>query len=188
MKYFGFYVTLVLLLVLFTLVPSVFDIFTAKNSIYSTAIRGIFAALIAIMTLGMVHTTLKTVDNIEPTIMELFTTHRLLKYIATSLLYLGMFIGGLALFIVPGIYWGLKYQFSTYLILEKGMTLTEAFEKSAEMVAGYEWDLLAYWLLMLMLNTIGLLLFGVGIIFTLPITIVGYSYLYKQLRKIHGWK
>ncbi|MEI7818556.1 MAG: hypothetical protein WCI47_00370 [bacterium] len=180
--YLGFYITLVLLIVLFNLVPSVIDSIFTNTTWFSPVLRGSFIIIIALITLGMVRTTLQSVDSKEPSIVDLFKTHLFFRYLLTSVLYLGMFVGGLVLFIAPGIYWGLKYQFATYLVAEDRYTISEAFEESARMVEGHEWDLFAYWLVMMMLNTLGLLFFGIGIVITLPVTLVGYSYIYKQLR------
>lgn len=182
-RYMGFYFVLVMLVVLFSLLPAVFTTLT-DNSIYTPVVQGIFIILIALLTLGMVRTTLRHVDKKdEPTIKQLFRTHLFFRYLGAALLYLFMFIGGLMLFIIPGIYWGLKYQFATYLVVDKNMGITEAFEKSAEMVRGYEWDLFSYWLVMFLLNLVGLMFFVAGLVITLPVTVVGYSYLYRQLRK-----
>lgn len=184
-RYIGFYITLVFLLVLFSLIPSVTDNSFVGEEWFTSIIRGLFIVLIALITLGMIRTSLKSVDRQEPTVLELFHTHLFFHYIAAAVLYLVMFVGGLALFVVPGIYWGLKYQFATYLVIDKRLKLTDAFEESARMVRGHEWDLFAYWLVMFILNLVGLLFFGVGIVITLPVTIVGYSYLYRELRNNH---
>ena len=180
--YLGFYITLVLLIVLFNLLPSVIDSFFTDNNWFAPTVRGIFIILIALITLGMVRTTLKSVDRQEPTVVELFRGHLFFKYIATALIYLGVVAGGLVLLVVPGLYWGLKYQFATYLVIDEKLSIAKSFEESARMVKGHEWDLFAYWLLMFMLNLVGLLFFGIGLVLTMPVTFVGYSYLYKQLR------
>jgi len=180
--YLGFYVTLVLLIVLFNLIPSVIDGIFTNATWYSPVLRGVFIILIALVSLGMVRTTLTSVDRKEPTLSELFSSHLFGRYVLVSALYLAMVTGGLVLFIAPGIYWGIKYQFATYLVAEDKYTIAEAFEESSRMVEGHEWDLFAYWLVMAMLNLLGLLFFGIGIVITLPVTLVGYSYIYKQLR------
>ena len=184
-RYIGFYVTLVLILVLFSLIPSVTENAFAGQEWITSTINALFVVLIALVTLGMVRTSLKSVDRQEPTVKELFHTHLFFHYIAAAVLYLALFIGGLVLFVVPGIYWGLKYQFATYLVIDKRLKLNDAFEESARMVKGHEWDLFAYWLVMFLLNLFGLAFFIVGIVITLPVTIVGYSYLYRELRDDH---
>ncbi len=182
-KYIGFYITFVLLIVLFSMLPPVFSAFF-DNSIYTPVIQGIYIVLIAILTLGIIRTTLRSIDKKEePTIKELFRLHMFFRYLGAALLYLFMFIGGLFLFIVPGIYWGLKYQFATYLVIDKKLGIMESFEESAKLVEGYEWDLFGYWLVMFLLNLVGLLFFVVGLVITLPVTLAGYTYLYRQLRK-----
>lgn len=180
--YLGFYITLVLLIVLFNLIPSVVDSIFTDTGWFSPVLRGVFIILIALVSLGMVRTTLQSVDSKEPSLPELFKAHLFGRYLLTSILYLLVFVGGLVLFIAPGIYWGLRYQFATYLVAEDRYTVAEAFDESARMVEGHEWDLFAYWLVMFLLNLLGLLFFGIGVVITLPITLVGYSYIYKQLR------
>lgn len=183
--YLGFYITLVLLIVLFNLLPSVIDSFFSDTNWFAPTVRGIFIILIALVTLGIVRTTLKSVDRQEPTVVELFHLHLFFRYVVTALIYLFMVVGGLLFFIIPGIYWGLKYQFATYLVIDEKMTIAKSFHESSKMVKGHEWDLFAYWLLMFMLNLVGLLFFGIGLVITMPVTFVGYSYLYKQLRDAH---
>ncbi len=181
-QYIGFYVTLVFLIILLNLIPSVSDAIFNSNSIYSGAIRGICVLLIALVTLGMIRTSIKSDDKKEPNLIELFHTKRFVNYFLASVVYLGLFVGGLILFIVPGFYWALKYQFATYIVAEEDVTIAQAFHDSAVLVRGHEWDLFGYWLIMFLMNMVGLLFFGIGIIITLPITVVGYSYLYRQLR------
>lgn len=183
-RYLGFYLTLAFLIVLFNLIPSVFEVFF-DNSVYTPVVRGVFIFLLAIITLGMVRTTIKSVDKKDFSLGELFHMHLFGRYIIVAMLYLLMFFGGLILFVVPGLYWGMKYQFSTYLVVDKKLSIAQSFEESARMVEGHEWDLFAYWLVMLLLNLVGLLLFGIGIVITLPITLVGYTYIYRQLKLAH---
>lgn len=180
--YIGFYLTLALLILLFNLIPSVFEVFF-DNSIYTPVVRGIFIVLIAIVTLGIIRTTLKHVDKKDTSLLDLFKLNLFGRYLAAAGIYLFMVIGGLILFIIPGVYWGLKYQFATYLVVDKKMEIARAFEESARIVAGHEWDLLSYWLIMFLLNLVGLLFFTIGIVITLPVTLIGYSYLYRQLRQ-----
>lgn len=181
-KYLGFYFTLALIILLFNLIPSIFTVFF-DNSIYTSVIRGIFIILMALVTLGMVRTTLHQVDKKDTSLADLFRLNLFGRYLAVALIYLFLVIGGLILFIIPGVYWGLKYQFATYLVVDKKLSIGKSFEESAKLVEGYEWDLLSYWLIMILLNIVGILFFVVGIVITLPVTVVGYTYLYRELRK-----
>lgn len=181
-RYVGFYFTLALLILLFNFIPSVFAAFF-DNSVYTPVIRGIFITLIAIVTLGMIRTTLSHADKKDASLADLFRLNLFGKYLLTSLIYLFLVVGGLILFIIPGVYWGLKYQFATYLLVDKKLSIAKSFEESAKLVQGYEWDLLSYWLVMILLNVVGILFFVIGVVVTLPITITGYTHLYRQLRK-----
>ncbi|MBI4281800.1 hypothetical protein HY625_03195 [Candidatus Uhrbacteria bacterium] len=68
---------------------------------------------------------------------------RFLGFLWTSVLT-GLIVGGgLLLFIVPGIIWGLRYFFAPLLCLSEGVSGRAALRRSAELTHGVRWVLLA---------------------------------------------
>lgn len=141
-------------------------------------------ALSLIMSIGMIKITLALIDGGKPTWNDLFIHSRyLLRYLGASILYSLMVTAGLILLIIPGIYWALKYQFAVYLIVDKDMGIFAAFKRSGELTTGIKWPLLGYGLLQLVINWIGALLLGVGLLVTVPVTMLAYAKIYRELEK-----
>ncbi len=53
------------------------------------------------------------------------------KFLGGYILYVLIVLGGLILLIVPGIYWGIKYHFFAYFIIDEGVSPTEALKRSS---------------------------------------------------------
>lgn len=103
------------------------------------------------------------------------------KFLGGYILYGLIVLGGLILLIVPGIYWGIKYHFFAYFIIDEGVGPTEALKKSGEITYGVKWELLLLALAFLGINLLGLLACFVGLFVSVPITIVATAYVYRRL-------
>ncbi|MFA5841366.1 MAG: hypothetical protein WC835_00150 [Candidatus Paceibacterota bacterium] len=113
---------------------------------------------------------------------NLFSKYNLiLQYLVTSVLYLAMVFVGLVLFIIPGIYVMLRFQFYKFLIVDKEMEPIEALRGSAQMTRGHVWQLFGLLCISVALNILGLLALGVGLLVTVPVTLLAYTFVYKKL-------
>lgn len=135
-----------------------------------------------LMSIGMIKVTLAFVDGGMPAFKDLFAHYRLLwKYFLASILYGLIVIGGLILLIIPGIIWALRYQFAAYLIVDKNMGILDAFRKSSAITEGHKWNLLGYVIIQAIINLLGMLALGIGLLVTAPITMLAYAKIYRQL-------
>lgn len=150
----------------------------------------IFIALLgfvlgAILQLGLIRLFIDLVDqDTEDRLKMLFSQHKLFwRYLGASVLY-GLMVGfGLILLIVPGIYFALKYQFFSYLIVDKNLGVFDALKKSGEITKGVKWKLFGFWFALVGLNILGLLVLLVGLLVTIPTSILAYIYVYRTLSK-----
>ncbi|MCZ6554721.1 MAG: hypothetical protein O6759_01230 [Candidatus Dadabacteria bacterium] len=110
-----------------------------------------------------------------------FSSSLFFKFLLGYILYLIVVLIGLILLIVPGVYLAIKYQFVTYLIVDKGMGPIEAFKESGKITAGSKWNLFLLIILLLIIVLLGLLAFIVGIFVALPIVMVAVAYVYRKL-------
>ena len=62
---------------------------------------------------------------------------------------------GLICLIIPGIYLMVRWFFVSYLIVDKGVGVSEAFEKSGEMVSNIFWEVLAVFIINAVIESIG---------------------------------
>jgi len=104
-----------------------------------------------------------------------------LQYLVASILYCIMVVLGLILFIFPGIYLALKFQFFRFLVVEKGMGPIEALRDSGRMAKGNIWNLFKLISVLAAINLLGALIFGIGLLVTIPMTILALVYVYKKL-------
>lgn len=108
---------------------------------------------------------------------------RLIKFIAAYFLYLILTCLGLALLVIPGIIIAIKYQYVPFLIIDKNLSIGEAFTESSAMTAGVQWPLFAFWIFSVLISGFGFLVFGIGALFTVPTVWMAVTFMYKDLLK-----
>jgi hypothetical protein len=91
-------------------------------------------------------------------------------------------VAGLILCILPGIYlfviwWG----FVPLLVLDKKMDFWPAMELSRKMVHHHGWQMVGLMLAAVVVTIAGLLVFGVGVFFTLPLAIAAVTCAYLEV-------
>ncbi len=114
--------------------------------------------------------------NIKETFKSLMDWGLIGRFFGGTFLLTLIIIGGLLLFIIPGMFWMIKYMFVPMLILDKNMKIGEAFKASANMTSGYRWSLFLYYLLIGVLGSIISLVLGK--LFMIPIVIPVYVFIY----------
>lgn len=138
-----------------------------------------------VMKLGLIRIYLDLIDqNKEDRVSVLFSQHRLaLRYFVASVLYGVIVVLGFILFIIPGIYFVLKYQFFSYLIVDKNLGIFDALKKSAEITKDVKWKLLGFGFALLGLNIAGALALLVGLLVTVPVSVMAAVFVYRALSK-----
>jgi uncharacterized membrane protein len=106
----------------------------------------------------------------------------LLPFVITLLIYSAIVAVGLALLIVPGVVWSLRLAFAPTLVVDKDLDAWDALRESARLTRGVKGRLLGFALLCLSLNIVGSALFGIGLIFTLPMTVIAHVHLLRLLQ------
>lgn len=107
--------------------------------------------------------------------------HKFVDVLVGTILYGLIVLAGLILLIIPGIYWGIRYNFFGYLIIDRDMKPVDAIKRSGELTRGVWWHLLGFWIVMWALAMLGFILCCVGALFTTPIIIVAVAYVYRTL-------
>jgi uncharacterized membrane protein len=77
---------------------------------------------------------------------------------------------GFVLLIIPGIYLAVSWSMAVPLILFKKMEFWDAMEASRQIVGKKWWSFFGMFLLLILLNIGGLLLLGIGLFVTIPLT------------------
>ena len=96
---------------------------------------------------------------------------------------------GLVFLIVPGVIIGLMMSFSAFAMMDepkevswKSNAFWRAMKQSKHLANGEKWNLLAFFLVALGLNVLGALAFGLGLIITIPVSVMALAYIYDALK------
>lgn len=116
---------------------------------------------------------------------------KFVQYLIMMIITTIFIIVGAVLLVVPGIVVAIMTAFSTYVLLDKPKNVAwnstsfwQSIKESKHITKGHKWDLFGYFLLALVLNILGALAFGVGLIVTIPVTLIGLAHIYDKLKKV----
>ena len=181
---FGFFITLMLILLGVNIVLGfISNVSFIKDSFPTSIIFSLISWVISsILTLGYTKIYLDFVRVGKSDLKELFNNHeQLFNYIAATVLYSLIVLGGFLLLIVPGIIWSIKYGLYTTAIVDKKFGPVEALKYSGQITKGEKWNLFGFGMLCLGVNILGLLCLGVGLFVTIPATLLAGIYVYNKL-------
>ncbi|MEI6022635.1 MAG: hypothetical protein WCQ32_02225 [bacterium] len=103
-------------------------------------------------------------------------------YFICTLLLIGLsIVGGLILLIVPGIIFAIRLMFAMYISVEKQIKPMAALKESKRITKGYRWKIFWFCCLMGLINILGFLCLFVGILYTIPLSKISTTLLYKKL-------
>lgn len=138
-----------------------------------------FAVGICITTVALM-----LVHGHTPALTDLFAKYKgyttYLNYAIVSVINGILVVGGFFLFIIPGIFFLVKLQFAKTLVVDKDMPALDALKKSWEMTNGNFWPLLGYILVIALINFIGAIPLGLGLLVTVPVSILASLKLYNK--------
>lgn len=138
-----------------------------------------------ILKLGLIKVFLNLVDGGRPTFNDLWSTARYLpEYFGAVLLMAMPVIIGFALFVIPGFYLYVRWQFFSILIIDKNLGPIEALKESWRLTRGRALDMFLAFALMTALVLAGSLAVGIGLIVTLPLSFIFLANLYRILNPI----
>lgn len=147
----------------------------------------VFIIVQLLMTMGCIHILVKVSRGEVISTNDLFAKNgHFWKYLLASILYTLIIFAGIILFIVPGMIWALKYSMVIYLIIDKDMGVMDAFKESSKMTKGSKGTILIYGWGFALLNLVGMLALGLGLLVTMPITWIANGLIYVHLSKRLG--
>jgi len=131
---------------------------------------------------GMIKIILDDLNGKEPELADLFTAYDVyINFLIAHILVLLIVTVGMLALIVPGIILGITFQFFRYAIIDKKLGIIESLNYSKELTRGYKWTIFGIDIVLILINVGGLLLLFVGVIFTIPITMLAEAVMYKKL-------
>lgn len=136
----------------------------------------------AVVGVGLVKIFLNILDGKPHSWRLLYQLYpRGLRNLAAGFLYTLMVVLGLLLFVVPGVYLALRYQFFMYEIADKNTGIIDSFKNSAKLTRGNIWNLFLFELMCIGIGLLGLLALGVGLIVAVPVIFFAFATVYRKL-------
>lgn len=142
----------------------------------------VYIALSTFLSMGFTAVVIRAHDMLESVeVNDLWHPKPFWKFLAAQLLSSIVVLIGFILLIVPGIIAILMYLFVPYLVIDKEFGPIEALKKSAELTRGYRWELLLLVLFIVTLNILGALALLVGLLVSVPVTMLATVHAYRML-------
>lgn len=135
----------------------------------------------SIISMGVIFITLQFVDKKKPQVKDVFYTKNLFNFILASIMKTLIIFVGYLLLIIPGIIFSIKLQYAEYLIVDKQKDAVDSLKGSWELTKGVKWNLFLFGLLLGLINILGFLALFVGLLVTVPLSMVANAYVYRKL-------
>lgn len=134
------------------------------------------------MNMGLAKSALLITSGVKPGFNQLYCNDRyFFSYFASTIIFNIMIILGLILLIVPGLYLLSKYFFYSYFVLDKNLGPIESLEAAGKASEGKKWFLFLLLITYLLLNVAGALLLGIGLLITIPMSVLACAIVYRKL-------
>lgn len=152
-----------------------------RNALASFLYAVIFWLVNVVISMGVIRISLRFVDGRTPKLSDVFRTNSVLSFILVSVVRSFIVLVGILLLIVPGIIWSIKLQYAGYLVVDKGMGTVDALNKSWEITKGVKLNLFLFGIILVLINILGFLAILVGLIITVPLSMVANAFVYRRL-------
>ncbi len=181
----GFLILVMLIVAVINIIPDGIRNSLPDNMVFLALLVGLVGWVInQIIQMGLIRISLKLNDDQETKFSDLFPfSEKLIDYIVGTILYGLIVIIGTILLIVPGVIWSLKFQFYGYYIVDKNMKPIDALKMSAITSSGKKGNLFVFFIILGLINLVGLIALFVGLLISVPVTLMAYVYVYRLLMK-----
>lgn len=154
-----------------------------QTSIMGRVIINVISFIIScIFALGYIKNIFQALDGEEPQFSAYGQQSRkIITYFIANLFMAIIVSFGLCLFIIPGIYLGIRLQFFTAFIVEEDAGIVESLRRSWEITKGQVMSLFMLMLAMIGILILGFILLGIGIFIAIPLIYMMYGYVFRKL-------
>jgi uncharacterized membrane protein len=141
----------------------------------------------AVLSLGVTYIALRLVSGQSAEFGDLFARVSLvLNYLIASFLFGIVVAVGLILLIVPGIFFAAKLSFFPYFVVDDGAGPIDALQRSWALTNGVTLKVILFGIVLLLINFVGLLALGIGVLVTYPVSYLAHAYVYRHVREQAG--
>ncbi|MBU6951428.1 MULTISPECIES: hypothetical protein [unclassified Hahella] len=170
-----------------TIVTSIiFGIITPDNAVIALILGLVNQIVISAVTIpiamGMFILGLKRSVDAPINVGEIFNYFSKVVPLLIGVILMYLLIAlGFVLLIIPGIYLAVSYYLALPLIAEKGLSPWQALEASRKAITKRWFAVFGLFLLLGLINFVAMIPLGIGLIWTLPMTMICYGALYRNI-------
>lgn len=151
------------------------------SMILSLAVGFVILVFAQIVAAGLIRGSLGVTQGRAFEIADVFNFAQLGQVVVTSLIVgAAVFVGSILCYI-PGIIAGFLLSYSLYFVIDKDMAPMDAVKASYELTTKNLGSTIIWYLVGGLIAVAGAIACGIGIIATIPITLLGTAYTYKKL-------
>lgn len=182
-KNFWFFFGILIVAWIVVYVPSLIgNLLRDKSSLLYLIFMLVSWAIQVIISIGLIRISLKFIDGGKPEFNDLFRFQGFFwRYLGGSLLVGLIIVVGILLLVIPGIVWGIMFQFWAFLIIDKNLSIMDSVRQSGNLTKTIRWKLLGFGLLLMLVNYLGLIVLLVGLFATIPTTMLAHAWVYRKL-------
>lgn len=179
----GFLMVLVIVSVVLWMVPGGLQAMAGDSAGVAAGGAILGFVLSALVNLGWARIGLLRSDGREGSFEAFFgTMGRIVTYIFASILAFVAVGVGFALLVIPGIYLAVKLSLFSFVIVDDPQAgPMDALKESWRLTDGVWWQLFLFYLVTGLINTLGAVLVGVGLLVTIPLTIIAWARVFRSL-------
>ena len=107
--------------------------------------------------------------------------NRIIPLLIVNILYFILVTIGFLLLVIPGIYLALAYMLAMPLMVEKNMSPWQALETSRKTISKKWFKFFGFFLLLWLIVMVSVIPFGIGLIWTMPLTFMAIGVLYRDV-------
>ncbi len=176
--FFGIFVLIFSLNFLIAFFENTFS--SSNESLFLADTLSCFADLV--VGLGLIKIALDICDEKIPDIRSFFSNFDVfLNYAVGFILFSLLVAFGILLLVIPGIICFLKFQFFGHFVVDKRLSPIDALKESARITSGVKIELIGFGILVCLINFLGVSALGIGLIASIPTTIIAHAALYRKL-------
>ena len=153
------------------------------GTIFNLTIHLVFLIVFSGLQIGFIKICLDVCVGNSPSYTELFKSlNQGAKLLIAQLAYLVMILIGLLLLIVPSFYLGARFAFFGFEIAEKDSKIIASFRASVTLTDNSIAKLAYYLFVLTLLNLMGAAFLGIGLLITVPVSVLAMTSLYQDLK------
>lgn len=160
------------------------------NSGWGMSVDVISLLLAGAVTIGYSKFLLNVVNKRNAKFMDLFSGFNIyLKTLGLYIITMVSIVVGMVFFIIPGIIIALAFAMAPYILVEDNSKgIIEVLKESCEMMKGNKWEYLILEMSFILWLLLGVITFGVGLLWVMPYIHLTDANYYMELKKDFGTK